>query len=216
MLNRVPALANLVAADAPRSDLDRRIAHLEGQLVFDRAVAAGLGVRPLGVAPLFSEPKLVADGSYWIVLPADRDPLVRAGLPMPIQELARLQTFATAVDASQVQMFVAHELLEPDFARLARGDRVRVRALVPQKTRRLEAERAASLIGRAATAVSLAAAAPLLLAGLATGLVAGAAVGLAAAGASVTTLDPVVLGAVALDDTDDQLALWLALAAWDW
>jgi len=210
-MNRLPTLVQ-TTPELQLDALDLRIRAVEGRLVKDAQRVTQLGVRALGVAPLFCEPKLVADGSHWVVLPADQDPLVRSGLPMPAGELERLQMFASIVDASRVQMFVAHELLEPDFARLSRGDHVRVRALIPQRTRRLEAARAASLVGRAAMAVSVIAAAPLLL----SGLVAGAAVGLATAGAGITTLDPIVLGAIPLDDSDDQLALWLALAAWDW
>lgn len=171
--------------------------HRERELI-GRAAAAGLPVRPLGLAPLFSPARRICGADCdWLVFNAAHDPLLRHrdGFPVPREQLRTLRALRRAqIDVDAI--YLAHAV--PHGAAAA--------SVVPPPARR--ALHTAGRIGALSRTIWALATMPLLAGGALAG---------AASFQSARGLDPLVLGAVVAPGEPigpGTLGAWLLLAQW--
>jgi len=204
-----------------------------GELVRRKAERAGVTIESLGTALLFDRPRAYSGASSdWVLLPADQDPAVAAGMGIPRDQRDRLLLLATA-GVNFPAIYIAHEVpkgvipgLEGVQPHLENGEPVTpmsrfheiaseeieraVEIPPPEQTVALTTSlgEAASLVGRTmlrlAPVVGSLAIAPLLAVGALTSPLAG--------------LDPVVFGAWTggPGPGSGTPAVWFALAQWRW
>lgn len=162
---------------------------------------------PLGIAPLFSEPLLVAGEGYdWIVVHAAADPLVahRDGFPVPRAVLAELDGLARAGVAFDT-LYLAHQIAPGAYRA---GDPLTAELLAPPAS--AVALRGARRLGLAAAWALLVAALPLALGGVVSGVP-------AAIMGDEPGLDPVLFGVVTAPGRPlraGEPAAWFGLTHW--
>jgi hypothetical protein len=222
MLEQTPAGA-LVAPSRGTLEVRRteRLDRRAQATVDDARRTAGVTLEYLGIQPLFTQPRLYAAEPHdWILAPASR----AEDLVVPRREQAVLRRL-TAADVDFQLIYTAHEVpkektreivagadphtdLEPAQAAEIIGpvpephESVRLGSRLEQRTGQvLRGVRRTALAGGALVAGL--AAAPVVLAG--------------AALAGLAQLDPIILGAMPMDEPrDGRPAAWFVLARWDW
>lgn len=168
------------------------------------------GVRPLGFHTLFDHILLVeANGSDWLVFPMEKDPIyLSRKFPMPSHVRDSLKSVDRA-GAHFDAIYIAHELPK-GVART--GNEAEILKIIAPPPPKDVAQLSANL-GRASLGLLFGA-----FAAIEGAAVTGLALGTIAAAASLFILDPVILGAVASDESagPGDPAVFFFLTSWEW
>lgn len=194
-----PERASLARLESRRLLLERRWSRADVDEVTYVGVAR-LDDRPVLVPGLYA-------GDAWLILPLNQDPLwMRGDYPMPPAEFERLHLLARLAQPDELQCYVAHQIPRAWQDRVRRSmaadEPVPYAALAPQPAR------SSNRWGVVASQMAIAATVGfVLIAGI-----------LDALASTATTIDPIVLGALAMDEQPERgdLAAFYALAHWDW
>jgi hypothetical protein len=207
--------------EEPRSRLvGRTVATLEREAprLVELGRSVNVNINYLGIAPLFDDALMMAgEDTDWIVAPVSADEV-----PVVPREQREALNRLDGSGAHFPMLYVAHEVEKDKYPSLREGSRSfaitvpkeHARKIVgptPAPVRSVEladrlserANQVFKVIGRAGALAGTVAVAPLVL--------------LSSAMASLSTLDPVVLGAIpALLARPGEPAAWYVLARWDW
>ena len=221
---RVTRLQELATARMRDPVVARRVAVLEREAdsVISRASRAGLDISYQGIAPLFAETMAYSgDGSDWVISPVS--PSEISVVPRSQQEVLR------RIDASGIRfpvLYIAHEVPKGRAFEKLDVDLQSVRQLHPSEVPQLvgptpppvgATELANRLSTRADQVLTVIRRASAIAGATAMAALAAPVVLVGTAAAAISTIDPIIFGAVpAVSAREGEPAAWYVLARWDW